>query len=399
MHRLTCVGTLDIYYRQSVLLQSLLNTLGPTFVDADTVHLTGQYERYRYSVGDIKSILADYKTNTIRKQVEDAKSITCEDLREMVFFHCRFVRPFVRWFAQRTRREFDSQIGRETSDFRLSDVEQMRFTRAAYRFQLLCQFFGPDTRFPPWIRARTWVVAFANLFEPREIEELVSAYEFVCEGYYLITRHYQKKEFESGRSFGGPPFRYQLNGQPSCEAADMYFYLEGTTLLGLPFFHDAISPVVNRTMDPLANALAVVPQMERSFCPILSWSEFLGNGCYDGVFDTRCIARRRGTEILEPMTDTSPSASGEDAEVPPLGWSVMWGDRYNDRYRALAVSMWRGCGYVFWDARSLEDGGERTAHEMLTSLRDNWEADWLPREDRESTWEESVYGLTGVCLD
>ncbi|KAI1269057.1 hypothetical protein F5Y18DRAFT_175432 [Xylariaceae sp. FL1019] len=97
-------------------------------------------------------------------------------------------------------------------------------------------------------------------------------------------------------------------------------------------------------------------------------------------------------------TDDQLSARHEDAEVPPLAWKVMWDDRYDDRHTTAALLEWRTWGYVFWDAESLEDGGQRTAQEILTSLRDDGEIGSEGRTRIDGGWSVGDWSAYGAAV-
>ncbi|KAI1269056.1 hypothetical protein F5Y18DRAFT_373462 [Xylariaceae sp. FL1019] len=267
-----------VHYQQNVLLQSFINTLGPIFVDAYTLHLARKHKGN--SSVDITQFLKTYKVNTARKRVEftESLSLTCEEITDMILFRLRFVQPFVDVFAKRTRKVLNALVGRETRAFRLSDAERMRFDRAAYRFQLLGQIASPRTGFGRRPR-REDVSDFARALEPREVEELLSAYEFVCEGYSVMLLWYENRHSERGMAYDlndEGEFTYDIgcfvmmDTKSEWDVEEWYSYLEGSALLGLPFFHDAVATVVDRNNYNRANGLGVFPRMERSFIPILT---------------------------------------------------------------------------------------------------------------------------------
>ncbi|KAJ4320267.1 hypothetical protein N0V84_005965 [Fusarium piperis] len=57
-----------------------------------------------------------------------------------------------------------------------SRTEMTRLTRAAYRFQLLCQLASPERTLGPSRENHLW--AFLSVIEPWEIEELFAFYQF-----------------------------------------------------------------------------------------------------------------------------------------------------------------------------------------------------------------------------
>jgi len=165
--------------RRYLLCRSLEETLGSAVVDAYAVHLSEtQGREAKQSIpGFLKSEYA------LRRSL----SLTLDEALSMVVFYFHSVKPavdgYARWILDNLN-TLTKEAGRGTQGHpqEVTRTEAMRLTRAAYRFQLLCQIADPADKAIRLSREQT-IEAFLNTLEPWEIEELFSLYQFV-EGVY-----------------------------------------------------------------------------------------------------------------------------------------------------------------------------------------------------------------------
>lgn len=168
-----------VHDRRYLLCRSLEETLGSVTVDSYAVHL------FAAPVGNknrnISGFLRSYADSIARRWLPLADKLTLGDAIGMVTFYFRCVEPvtehFVHWILQNLQQAPGQTLDGQPAAITLTNTELARFTRATYRFQMLCYLGDPDDK-----RIRVWradnVQAFLDLFEPWEREELYSFYQF-----------------------------------------------------------------------------------------------------------------------------------------------------------------------------------------------------------------------------
>ncbi len=178
--------------RRALLAHALRAELGNrVFVDA----YAAQASATRYPPGSNRSrasvtwFLDKYSELRTRSTDDDpavaaaAGNPSEADLIRMVVFHRTVVRPLVSEFAAAFLLNLDESL--EVGN--LSVMEQRRFLRALYRFQLYCHLFGPGPRGTTgWKKFGSpdeVQVTFFYDFKPWEIEEIHSVYTLIQEKY------------------------------------------------------------------------------------------------------------------------------------------------------------------------------------------------------------------------
>jgi hypothetical protein len=114
--------------------------------------------------------------------------ITQNEAIQMANFYLRLVKPVLDHFIQSMWDELaelttDDHQGDSPQLPQLSHTEMLRFTRAAYRYQIICQVAGRQASDMRWIAhakhdEEDQVTALYNLLEPWEVEEIVCFYQF-----------------------------------------------------------------------------------------------------------------------------------------------------------------------------------------------------------------------------
>jgi hypothetical protein len=89
--------------------------------------------------------------------------------------------------------------------------------------------------------------------------------------------------------------------------------------------------------------------------------------------------RHRKQDVRDPL----PFQGDGDPTAPPLAWTVIWNGTYSTLFGEYGISrVLQKCGYVFWDALTLESRG---AVEMIKRHRDErWNPDVLDHDFRDS---------------
>jgi len=217
--------------RRYLLCKSLEETLGSVAVDAYAVHMSET--QGRDAKQNIPGLLK------LEYAIPRSLSITMDKALSMVIFYFHSVKPVVDHYARCIIDNLDNlakEAGRRTQGHRqeITRTEAMRLTRAAYRFQLLCQVADPVDNAIRLSRERT-VEAFLNTLEPWEIEELFSFYQFVGGVYDRILDNIRWDLHQSNSKFDDqsrPPtpegaFNLDISGEAArCVTTNMCLMLE-----------------------------------------------------------------------------------------------------------------------------------------------------------------------------
>ncbi|RSL79132.1 hypothetical protein CEP51_007611 [Fusarium floridanum] len=244
----------------------------------------------------------------------------------------------------------------------------MRLTRAAYRFQLLCQLVSPE-RNSSASREDT-LQSFINIMEAWEVEEFFTFYQFAYDVYdKVLTNIYWDLHPDNPRfnDQGRPPTpdgAFDLDSDFSREN-----YLEGTTLHGLAFLHTVLFQIKDH--ENLVSTMQ--EQIQSSYIPI--------DGMVGMFGDTQQIIRRQDqpSERDQMEADRVPLVFVRDEiDKPPRAWTMIWDDTYSNLYGSHIPDEIRDWGYVFWDEATLERTGgfKLLRYQLGEDWRDN-----DPRDD------------------
>lgn len=165
-----------LFDRNYLFRTSLENSLGSAIVDACALYLytsTGKDTRQNES-------LKLYSTKSSQKTPLLAGKLSHDEPLNIGSFYFNYVQPLVGYYARWVLRNLAKEVGKDADTYdriTLTRTEELRLTRAMYRFQLLCQLADPvEDRSHSSRESATR--AFLDLLEPWEIEELFSFYQF-----------------------------------------------------------------------------------------------------------------------------------------------------------------------------------------------------------------------------
>ncbi|KAM0437874.1 hypothetical protein ACHAPT_002239 [Fusarium lateritium] len=354
--------------RKHLLCQSLEETLGSLTADAYVVYLSA-------SLRDSSELLKCYLGKPSRRCPLHIDKLTEEAAVRIAGFYLQLVKPlaeeFAGWALDNLATEVDNSHGQ--LGFTPTGTEMMRLTRAAYRFQLLCQLAGPSDMTLRASESRA-LDLLLNMIEPWEIEELFVFYQFAREVYdkVFIKIHWDiHKNNPKFDDQGRPP---TPDGAFDLDSGFLRGnYLEGTTLRGLPLLHTVLFQVKDH--EHLVSTMQ--EQIRSSYIPI---------NASEGLFgDTHQQMRRvhNPTERDRMQDDRVPLVFARDElHGPPRAWTMIWGDTYSNLFGSNTSDDIRRWGYVFWDVATLE----RTGGDKL--LRRQWDECWEGYDPREDSWRE-----------
>lgn len=202
-----------LFDRNYLLCTSLEKTLDSVTADAYAVYL------YTTQGRDLKQngFLKLYSTN--RSWQFLTGRLTYEEALNIVSFYSQLVKPLIEYYSHWILNNLANVIGRDAcSRIVLTRMEELRLTRAIYRFHLLCQLADPtDSMVTTTSRGET-TQAFLNMLEPWEVEELFSFYQFAQDVYNRILKdirwdlHPDNPKFNDQRRPPTPEGAFDLDG-------------------------------------------------------------------------------------------------------------------------------------------------------------------------------------------
>lgn len=215
--------------RRFLLCRCLENTLGSVAIDACAVYRTGSVEfaRTRTSAS-IGQFLVTYGKQRFRGKHHSpiaAERLGLDEAVNMALFHRSIILPLVRHLATWTLANLAVETGRGDRayghDPQLSRTEQVRLTRALYRFQLACNLFGRGVHGSserPQLDLSTAGILdyFICLFEPWEVEEFSCVHMLAKQSYEAVFHailwdvHEENPKFHGQRS-STPPGSFELD--------------------------------------------------------------------------------------------------------------------------------------------------------------------------------------------
>jgi hypothetical protein len=330
--------TLHQQYRHDrtyILCRSLEETLRTVTVDAYAVQWITSNRRTDVDIaGFLKQTYSQPSASLVGR-------VTQDEAVNMVKFYTSIqsaIADFAHWAL-------------EEDVLHLSRTEMMRLTRAVYRYQLLCLIADPSATATPRDTKEATIDTLIDIFEPWEVEEIFSFLQFAEHMHADAMRFVQ---------WVLPPEHGVAN-----------HYESSLALLGMP----VLLTVLAKTHDFEIVAVAVRQQMIDSgilFNPVNS----------ERVMSQGAQKRRRRDHRSERHTmcdkrlpfpfrgDQEPSEDLGPESLPPLAWTMIWGESYSSLYGRYTTDDLRRWGYVFWDKTTFEKlGGERV-------LRVQWEQNW-----------------------
>ncbi|KAL7916982.1 hypothetical protein ACQKWADRAFT_307934 [Trichoderma austrokoningii] len=356
--------------RKYILCKSLEETLGSVTVDAYAIHMFATQDANINQ--DLTGFFESCSEERLLRYLPLVNKLTQDDATSMVAFHLRCVNPIAGYYARWALDNLAKETGKDSSDYRqeiaLTLTEAMRFTRAVYRFQLLCQLADP-------IRSSRHklihVQAFLDTLKAWEIEELFSFYQFARGKFEEIFNNIRWDVHPDNPKFddqGRPPTPEGAFDLDSSVERDNF--LEGTTLRGTSLLHTVLFEIKDHEH--------LVSLMQRHIS-----SSYVPLNVSEGVFgETQQAIRRRDhpSEQDQMQEERVPCQFCGDGEpdTPPLAWTIIWGDTYSNLYGCYTLDEMRRWGYIFWDAARLESTGAREV------LRRQWEESWGDEDPRDN---------------
>ena len=377
-----------LYDRGYLLRQSLGVTLGSVFIDAYAVQKSR--DRNRSAVrdrwggtnlsDDTKQIITELMTSHPGKESWSplARSVTQEEVQSMVVFYCRMVNPVMELFARRTQdslaKELVGDLEHQEQVKEVTCAERMRFTRATYRFQLLCQLGDPSGLGQHREKS---IQAFFNLIEAWEVEEIYSFYLFAQSVYDKIFTditsdlHPDNPRFDAYDRAPTPPgaFDSQFTSKSAIISRSQThltlvdyrdIYLQGTALAGS-------LPLLSAVLFEIKDHEQLVTTMQQSIV-----GSRLSIETEHGILDDEHQQERRATDPSERdqmREDRAPFPFVGDGggDGPPFAWTIIWAGTYSNLYGSYIPDTIRRWGYVFWDRATLK----YSARELLEEQWDD----------------------------
>jgi hypothetical protein len=230
------------------------------------------------------------------------------------------------------------------------------------------------------------VLAFLDVLDPWEIEELFSFYQFAQGVYDRILSEIRWDLHPDNPKFddqGRPPtpeqaFNLDISSKfdiisslhtSNTKTADRSNYLEGITLRGLFLLHTVLFKVKDH--EHLVSTMQ--QHITSSYIPFNAIEGALG--------ETQQALRRENypseRDRMQEQRVPFPFRGDSEPDAPPLAWTMMWCDTYSNLYGWYIPEEMRYWGYIFWDAATLECTGGKEV------LQRQWEEFWDndPRDD------------------
>ncbi|KFY34844.1 hypothetical protein V494_06423 [Pseudogymnoascus sp. VKM F-4513 (FW-928)] len=372
-----------LFDRKYFLCKSIEETLGSATVDAYAVHqsVVQAVDVEQRTAWDLQSYLEQSK----RRYLPHADNNTQEEARSVAASYLHTVKPIAEQYARWSLDNLATFVAKEPQSRHekvthiLTDMEALRFTRAIYRFQVLCQitdyiYFGREFPYTPGyttLRDET-LFAFIGVMEPWETEEMLSFYQFAWESYDNIFSkirwdlHADNPKFDDQRRPPTPDGAFDLDNS-MCRGD----YLEGTTLRGLSLLHTVIFKIKDHEH--------LVSTMQQ---PIVS--SYIPFRTMEGVMSETHQHSQRSNhpsgrdQMQQERTPFPFRGDADEPNAPPLAWTIIWHDTYSNLFGCHIPDEMRRWGYVFWDAATLENNGGKGV------LHKQWEEPWDacdPRDD------------------
>ncbi|ROV96519.1 hypothetical protein VMCG_07799 [Cytospora schulzeri] len=393
--------------RKYLLCRSLEKTLGSVTVDAYAVHQSAA--RPTNTTRNVTRFLEKYSEQISQRCLPLFDKLSLDEALAMVIFYLNYVKPITEHHVRWTLDNLAEKAGNTPHDtqhaIELTRSESMRFTRATYRFQLLCQLIGPDG-WISWLSRQRMAQVFLDVLEPWEVEEFATFYQWAQEVYDKVLNavrwdlHPDNPKFDDQ---GRPP---TPEGAFDMEISfNRENYLEGTTLRGLSLLRKVLFNIKDH--EHLVSTMQ--KQIASSYIPISSIVGILG--------DTQQSIRRKEhpseRDEMRKQRVPFPFRGDGEPDTPPLAWTTIWGDTYSNLSQ-FRVCLMKAQLRTFFDQELValchlrEEGVSATDEEITTvSLRaavSDWnhseagkqyllDSEWLIDHTRERLIREFGYDL------
>ena len=188
------------YDRRLLLCSGLEMTLCDTTVDAHAAYRSS-FARFKiaFNTSNFSSFVEAYQTELCSPMsLRLADKCDEEEAAEMAAFFLGVVQPLVTHLTHGALDNLAKKMSCSLDYEPASTAEKTRLVRALYRFQLCCNFFGPDayhiTR--PRLKATAEheiLGKFADFFNPWEVEEIAFVHSFAIQTFNKVL-HLVEKE-------------------------------------------------------------------------------------------------------------------------------------------------------------------------------------------------------------
>ncbi|KAJ3547110.1 hypothetical protein NM208_g1683 [Fusarium decemcellulare] len=322
--------------RKYILCRSLEKTLGKVAVDAYLVNISATKDNDPNH--DQFWLLKLFSEQTAQGSMPTINKATLDEALDMTRFYLDFVHPIAEHYARWSLDHLATRVSRDSSrcqqEHKLSSVESIRFRRAIYRFQLLCQLF----EWAAWPFGEDTARNFLYRLHPWEKEEISSFYQFAYNVY--DESHRAKVDLAWDDTDDGDPSRW-LSSEWMLDNFGFdqrrAIHLENTTLCGLSLLHGVLFKTRNKNQP-------------KSLIPNHMYSEI----------DLLFVAGDLSTWVeMQEQRNPLVFRGDRESDAPPLAWTMSWLDKDGNPLRFHVPDALRRWGYVFWDAATLDNTGAK----------------------------------------
>lgn len=345
--------------------------LGLLAVDAYSVHLTSLFKFDPHHPKDaVTQSLKHYqrlRSSSSFSLLE--QELTANEMNDMATFYLSFIQPFTEMYkawALSKAAEAPSISETGAPDAPLSFTEQLRIMRALYRFQLWCSMFGCPR---PAIDEVDLLDMFFGLYEPWEVDEINSVYEFAKNG-FLTDLCWETDtrgthifaaadgfhiEFDSDYPWAQDEPRGEDHMKVKCTCK--------FNSLPMPskMYVSQLTPL------PVVRGIEMLPATSTRVTALYTSLINSINECYyscdDHLLD---VVLRRATQqnrrIMYPSArdqrerDKEPSPfRGDDPAQPPVAWTHTWEGKYSNLFGGFIPDTAVEWGLVMWDEARFRD--------------------------------------------
>ncbi|KAJ5381999.1 uncharacterized protein N7496_004427 [Penicillium cataractarum] len=352
--------------RKTLLFQSFMNMLGGAALDAQMAYHSGTHDylraRNKDSVAQFLRTYLKYRSSTTwtsphgmsadgtaPDNLRPIDTFTLDEILPMITFHKTVVKPLLGHFAHWALENLAQTPGARRCFELLTQTEKARIYRALYRYQICANLFG----YRPGIDGKGFdaprpdfdgvyiLASLEAMYEPWEIEELT-----------CITLFFEcscKDIFERvGFGFDDS----ESDTEESLDEEDVVVYTAGFLSQGLELLHSLVGTT------EIPDLLAIV----KDNLVYRLDGYFLGTTSLDAfgldTLDYRHVRGHDERDFKQHRRDPLPFKGDQTMDpkgvYPPLAWTLLWLETYNNRVGILIernIQLW---GYVFWDSSRMQ---------------------------------------------
>ncbi|KAG5979980.1 hypothetical protein E4U55_004525 [Claviceps digitariae] len=420
-------------YNEHMILSFFLNRdLDGFFVDAYATMRTrprqlkklGKYVTNEH----VLDILKEYQTwLSDPLSTPDLLSVDLDSLRWMAAYHRDVVEPMVdeyfRWAVKNMNSALSSTYSPKLARpaRKLTRSEQIRISRAMYRFATFHHLFGNhgkrshDRTVTRHGRFKEFEVnaIFFGVFDPWEAEAIDCIDLFAKAKYRLICKEvlwdfYDRnpkfiqytgifRPFDPFNSVECQTLEHQLiqEGKNRLDAtSETILNSKMLTICGSGLICEAVSRGLRRMADVLAidDHEKLVARMDKDFNDLNGAESTVCRGLSRLAQYRRWESREkyasRKDQLQQDRTAMQFTGDGIPLKGPPFAWVALWKGKYANLNGALLPRPLRDIGYVMWDADRWPEGAQelisgywKVDPEIPRGIKRKW--NWSPVEDDE----------------